>query len=160
MNSDDLESRTTPLGLFHYAHSYAASANALVRCGVKSTHPEAPIRYLFGHAIELYLKSFLLLRGTALDELRERKFGHNLSALLERVMTLGLSVSESMVKQIDLANNDVLGDRYIKTGFKQVLGFDEYAAICAHLNAQIGPSVYAAAGLCSSPPALDAILDD
>lgn len=38
--------------------------------------------YLLGHAIELYLKSFLIARGTQISVLRSRPYGHDLESLL------------------------------------------------------------------------------
>jgi hypothetical protein len=60
MNDDD---RSTPLGLFNYARSYWQSAVLLHHARAKVTHPDAPVTLLLAHAIELYLKVFLRLRG-------------------------------------------------------------------------------------------------
>jgi hypothetical protein len=57
--SDEIE-RTSPLGLFNYARSYWRSAEYLHAAKLKLTHPSAPATFLFYHAIELYLKAFLL----------------------------------------------------------------------------------------------------
>jgi hypothetical protein len=63
MTDDD---RTTPLGLFNYARSYWQSAVLLHDARARVTHPDAPVTLLLAHAIELYLKAFLRLRGLAL----------------------------------------------------------------------------------------------
>jgi len=76
--------RTTSLGLFRYAHSYAASASALRGVKVKATHADASLRFLYSHAIELYLKSFLLMNGVSLDDLRSWTLGHHVSALADK----------------------------------------------------------------------------
>ena len=43
-----------------------------------------PAYFLVGHAIELSLKAFLLGRKVGVAELRSRKYGHNLEALLRQ----------------------------------------------------------------------------
>ena len=60
MSDDD---RSTPLGLFNYARSYWQSGVLLHHARAKTTHPDAPVTLLLAHAIELYLKAFLRLRG-------------------------------------------------------------------------------------------------
>ena len=65
MSDDD---RTTPLGLFNYARSYWQSGVLLHDARAKVTHPNAPVTLLLAHAIELYLKAFLRLRGVGIDE--------------------------------------------------------------------------------------------
>ena len=64
-NQVDDDERTNAIGLFNTARSYWRSAEHLNAAGVKVTHPEAPVTFLFCHAIELYLKSYL--RGTRND---------------------------------------------------------------------------------------------
>jgi hypothetical protein len=78
MSDDD---RTTPLGLFNYARSYCQSGVLLRDARAKVTHPDAPVTLLLAHAIELYLKAFLRLRGVGIEEVRTT-FGYDLEALL------------------------------------------------------------------------------
>jgi hypothetical protein len=65
MSDDD---RTTPLGLFTYGRSYWQSGVLLHDARAKVIHPDAPVTLLFAHAIELYLKAFLRLRGVGIDQ--------------------------------------------------------------------------------------------
>ncbi len=58
-----VDERTSAFGLFNYANSYRRSAEYLSKAKVRVSHPHAPITYLFYHAIELYLKSFLRSHG-------------------------------------------------------------------------------------------------
>ncbi len=46
--------------------------------------------YLLGHAIELYLKAYLLKRGFKTSTLKSKRYGHNLVALLNEAKTQGL----------------------------------------------------------------------
>ena len=80
MSDDD---RTTPLGLFNYARSYWQSGVLLHHARAKVTHPAAPVTLLLAHAIELYLKVFLRLRGVGIEEVRTT-FRHDFKVLLRR----------------------------------------------------------------------------
>lgn len=111
------DDRTTPLGLFNYARSYWRSAIALDEAKLKLTHPDAPVLFLYVHAIELYLKSFLRLNGMTVQELRSRALGHRVCCLAEKARSFGLpfdSDDEGVITLI--VGMDLLDLRYIKTG--------------------------------------------
>jgi hypothetical protein len=55
---DDNE-RTNSMGLFNMAEAYRLSALALEKAKVKIGHADSPIRWLYFHALELYLKALL-----------------------------------------------------------------------------------------------------
>ena len=88
MSDDD---RTTPLGLFNYARSYWQSGVRLHDGRAKVTHPDAPVSLLLAHAIELYLKAFLRLRGLGIDEVRN-SFGHDFKKLVDEAGSRGLDL--------------------------------------------------------------------
>ena len=146
----ELETRTTPVGMFHYAHAYASSAMTLNKVDIDTIHSDAPIRFLFSHAIELYLKAYLLLRGVTIEKLRSRALGHDLKKLTARAVELGLSVSEEHRLSIEVANDAIL-DRYIETGARTVLLPEGLSAVCSNLHEQVGPAVYLAAGMTRKP---------
>lgn len=141
--SDD---RTTPVGMLHYAHSYAASAQWLDGAQVQATHPDAPIKFNYTHAIELYLKAFLLQKGVTVQELRSRDLGHDTANLVERAVGLGLNVSQTQKDHISFFT-DAIRDRYIETGYRRVLEHDALHALCVHLDGEIGPFIYKENGL-------------
>lgn len=147
---DEVETRTTPVGIFHYAHAYAASAMTLNEVDVDAIHADAPVRFLFSHAIELYLKAYLLLKGVTVEDLRSRALGHDLKKLTSKAVELALCVSEEHRLSIEVANEAIL-DRYIETGSRTVLLPESLSAICANLHEQIGPAVYLAASLTRKP---------
>jgi hypothetical protein len=149
----DRDERTTAIGLFHFAHSYASSAIMLTQHPTRATHRDAPVRYLFAHAAELYLKAFCRMRGVTVTELRDRSLGHDLQALLERATALGLDYDTELHSHL-LAMNDAIEDRYIVTGCRCVLEADAMRVVCARLNDQIGPLIYQAEGLSRSAPSL------
>ena len=73
------EDRTTDIGLYHYARSYRAAADHLRTVDLDVTHPRAPISFLYFHAVELYLKSFLRLHGLSVSKLQD--IGHKAGSL-------------------------------------------------------------------------------
>jgi hypothetical protein len=88
--SDD--NRTTPLGLFHYARSYWQSGVLLHKSRPDVSHPHAPVTLLLAHAIELYLKSFLRLRGLGALEVKS-SFGHDFQKLVDEASARGAWLS-------------------------------------------------------------------
>ena len=116
--TNDADASTTPLGLYYLACSYHEAARALTNARLKGSHPGSPISFLYFHAIELFLKSFLRLHGLTVADLSSRKFGHNLGAMRTRAAELGLKF---MAKDIRLMGHIRLIDaftrfRYLKTG--------------------------------------------
>ena len=111
--------RWPPLGFFNVAKSYWKAAVALEKAKVNSTHSDSPIRFLYYHAIELYLKSFLRLHGHSAAELRGKKFGHKTCCLYERAAELGLVADGEDLRVISLmATTDaIIRSRYIEVGF-------------------------------------------
>ena len=117
MSDDD---RTTPLGRFNYARTSWQSAVLLHHARAKVTHPDAPVTLLLAHAIELYLKAFLRLRGVGIEEVRTT-FGHDFKKLVDEASTRGLSLGK---EEIDIAavlteKESIRRSRYIETGYYQ-----------------------------------------
>ena len=78
-----ISERMGPLGLHMFAESYLSAAQAIPKPKV----PFEPVRpYLVCHAIELALKAFLSLRSSAMVELADAPFGHNLDSLLTKAL--------------------------------------------------------------------------
>jgi hypothetical protein len=83
--------RMGPLGLHMYANAYFNAARSLPL----PTVPFDPVRsFLVCHSIELGLKAFLSLQGSAMLELADGSYGHNLETILKKVdeKHLGASV--------------------------------------------------------------------
>jgi hypothetical protein len=57
----------------------------------KVTHPDAPVTLLLAHAVELYLKAFLRLRGVGIEEVKN-SFGHDFKKLVDEASSRGLSL--------------------------------------------------------------------
>jgi hypothetical protein len=113
----DDDERTNAVGLFNTARSYWRSAEHLNAANVKVTHPQAPVTFLFCHAIELYLKAYLRGAGKTVADLK--KVGHRVTNLAKLAMTSGLVVEpeqSEILSHIDDAEV-AIESRYIVTGF-------------------------------------------
>lgn len=112
--------RTTSTGLWRFGKEYLTAAT-LVQAGSKNKF-SSPAYYLVGHAIELTLKAFLVARGVPVAELRSKRFGHNLVALVTRARKhrLGefVKLGKSEIQAISLLNEQYASKKfeYIETG--------------------------------------------
>jgi hypothetical protein len=137
MSDDD---RTTPLGLFNYARSYWQSGVLLHGARAKVTHPDAPVTLLLAHAIELYLKAFLRLRGVGIEE---ATFGHDFKKLVEEVSSRGLSLGK---EGVDIAavlteKESIRRSRYIETGYYQRPGLAALSRTCQGLDQSVSAAL-------------------
>lgn len=92
------------LGLVNFAtYRYAQEFHA----AAKKTDSSLVRTYLLGHAIELYLKAFLLRSGLTISDLK-KKFGHNLKKLLneakEKNIEKIVGISPQLVDDISKLN--------------------------------------------------------
>ena len=132
--SDD--NRTSAVGLFNYAHSYAASAVSLSKSRPDdTTHPEAPVDFLSFHAVELYLKSFLRANGLTVRDVK--KVGHRLVQLSNKARELGL-IYEDASGVIRLATDNLIERRYISIGSNQRHPTEMVFAVCRSLHTSVG----------------------
>jgi hypothetical protein len=93
--------------------------SALQKQKLKTTHSDSPVRFLYYHAIELYLKSFLRMHGHSTRELGGKKFGHHTDCLSERAAELGLFFMDEDLEVFALMGKTdaVIRSRYLQTGF-------------------------------------------
>jgi hypothetical protein len=114
----DEEKRVTDLGFFNFADTYWYAALTLVKAKALGTHKESPVRFLYYHAIELYLKSYLLLKGIHPSVLRSKQFGHDIGKISRRAEQEGLQLMDED-KEIFAMMSDtdtVIRSRYLLTG--------------------------------------------
>jgi hypothetical protein len=114
---NDRNERTSAIGLFHYAESYRHAADRLHGSKAKSLAFDAPIRFLYYHSVELYLKSCLRASGLSVDEIRNR-YGHNFVKLKNAADRLGVELDDEdgdVIRLVDGTN--YWKARYIETGF-------------------------------------------
>ena len=111
---------TTPLGFINKAEAYRVGAQLLAR-DLKGVGGWAgdPTRYLYYHAIELYLKAALISTGKT--ELQLRAIGHGFAKLVEVGNDAGLGLTEptdlAVIGMIDAEHN------YIRARYHYVGGF-------------------------------------
>lgn len=151
----DEDARTSAIGLFNYAHSYAASAVALAKTPPNdTTHPEAPVDFLAFHAIELYLKAFLRAKGLTVAEVK--KIGHGLTKLRDRARDLGLTVDDGN-GVIVLAAASMMERRYISTGTKVCHPHELVFEVCRRLHYDVGEELRTL-GLATRLPSIESLL--
>ena len=85
--------RATPSGFMLDSVEFLKAAELLLN---RATAVSLPIYFLFGRAIELALKAFLLHNGVSEKQLAKRDLGHNLQALLQEAEKHGLSMHVSL----------------------------------------------------------------
>lgn len=114
----------TPLAWFNLAHAYlhdAATLNAAPK--PKVGHYEAPVRFVYVHAIELFLKAYLRLHGLDDATLASRRYSHHLDRLANEAEKRGLLISRRVRRICNAAADldDPITARYIKTGARRVI---------------------------------------
>lgn len=121
--------RTTAVGLARYAYEYLEAA-ILVDEREAGRNPGSqispiPAYFLASHAIELTLKAYLRLNRLTVDQLSDKKYGHNLRACYRKAKEFGLleifNEHPNDVAALDMliGLNEKHGLRYIRTGAKQ-----------------------------------------
>lgn len=128
------EDRTTAVGLFNYARSYWRSSEQLRSAKPDVTHPDAPILFLFYHAVELYLKAFVRSAGYDLKALKD--ISHRITRAGEAAQKEGLQLSPDdfeLLRLIDSYDN-VMRSRYITTGAHSRPEEQALADLCEYLD--------------------------
>ena len=147
----DDSDQTSAIGLFNFAHSYAASAMQLAKCQpAGTTHPEAVVDFLAFHAIELYFKAFVRAKGLTVAEMK--LLGHRLDKLHNKASELGLAV-EDRNGVILLATYSMMDRRYIRTGWTQRHPHELVFEVCRSLHESVGEALRSL-GLATTLPRL------
>jgi len=115
MTDDD--DRTTAMGLYQFAESYRICGSSLVTRLPSILRFDDPVRFLFLHAIELYLKA--VLRSSGMSVLQVKTMGHNIQRLLDMSKTSGFALpadaEQGLVFFAD--QTPIMETRYLKTGY-------------------------------------------
>jgi hypothetical protein len=127
------DDRTTATGLYNFAESYRHAADRIRASKAKPLRFESPIRFLYYHAIELYLKS--CLRGDGLDpETITRRYGHRFVKLRKACSTRGAQFDDEDIAVMKVIDGDnYWRSRYIKTGFVSDASLGAVARTCNSL---------------------------
>jgi hypothetical protein len=146
--TDDRDARTTAIGLYHYARSYHEAARALYNAKVQSTHPDAPVSYLYFHCIELFLKAYLRLHGHTVKQL-ESAFGHKIKRMKERASERGFDFMEEDLQVLAYMEKTdvVINSRYITTGAFERPSNEALDRTAASLRETVSSAIEQVAGI-------------
>jgi hypothetical protein len=114
----------TPLAWFNLAHAYLYDAALLHNVQKPSGgFYGQPVRFLYFHAIELFLKSYLRLHGIDDAALGKQPYSHNLTNLANMAESNGLLIGRRvrLVCEAAGAFDKPTEARYVKTGLKAML---------------------------------------
>jgi HEPN domain-containing protein len=141
--SDD--GRTTPLGLFNYARSYWQSGVLLHHAGVKVSHPDAPVTLLMAHAVELYLKAFLRVRGLSAQEVKH-SFGHDFIKLVQAAWDRGLALTDEDREMATILKEQesIRRSRYVETGYFKRPALAALSGMCRRLDETVAAALKSA----------------
>jgi hypothetical protein len=111
---DDEAARSRPVAYFNFAETYWTAAKTLRRSKAKATHKDSPIRFLYYHAIELYLKAYLRARDIHPYDMRN-KYSHNVGKLSIKSGELGLEFDDEDIEIFHLMSKTdaTIRSRYI-----------------------------------------------
>jgi hypothetical protein len=131
------EERTTALGLFNFARSYWRSAEQLRASRPDVSHSDAPIMFLYYHAIELYLKAYVRNAGYDLKQMKD--ISHNILKAGRAAHDKGLNLSNDDFELLSVINSDdnVIRSRYITTGAHTRPEADALSDLCKYLDNEL-----------------------
>ena len=132
------DERTNSLGLFNTAEAYRLSARALQAAKVRHGNADKPLRFLYYHALELYLKA--LLREKHSMATVRNKFGHQIKLLVREAETLGLVGGENDRTVLMLIDNTdaMIDSRYIRTGTRLLVTLESLRRTCKSIRDGVG----------------------
>jgi hypothetical protein len=122
-----------------------AAADLIAAQGLTAFHPEAPAQFLYFHAIELYLKSFLRLHGFSLKKLVDIRHDFRKMRLSATEHKLTFEGAETKVLEL-LSKESWLRSRYIETAEvdRKALSIARLSQACQALEKSVGKALSAA----------------
>jgi hypothetical protein len=137
----EVDTRTTPQQYFVIARAYHVSARSLMNNPIpRLGHWDAPVRSLFHHAAELYLKAFLLRSGMTPAQLRSGA-GHDYEKLVEDAQDRGLVLASQFADTLRALQQ--LGAfsraRYQFVGIQREIELEDLNNLCNALAPLVGP---------------------
>ena len=105
------DSRTSPIGLLNAGKDFQQACE-IISGKLPDKHPSRPntdlykVRlFLVGHAFELLFKAILLQCDVTVEELRSKKYGHDIIALLDKVAEYKLfSITDTEKELLKILN--------------------------------------------------------
>jgi hypothetical protein len=97
---------------------------------------------LLAHAVELYLKAFLRLKGLSVKDLKT-SFGHDFRKLVEEAQARGLQFDDEdkEVAAILTEQESIRRFRYIETGFNERPSLRALSAACKSLDESVAAAL-------------------
>ena len=127
----------TATGWFIHAEAYVQAAMTLHHAGRHDGRAENPIRFLYYHAIELTLKSYLIHSGLTAEDLKKRGMGHQVITLGEKCVEYGLLLSDADLAALSFIEPDVFLSRYVKPSIRTVVTLPELEAFALRLSESV-----------------------
>jgi HEPN domain-containing protein len=111
---------------------------------VEIGHADNPVRFLYYHALELYLKA--LLRQKYSVETIRKEFGHKTVLLVKEAEALGLDLMDEdrEVFSIMEETDTVIEARYIRTGSKTWPTLEALKRTCKSVGNSVGGLLFKA----------------
>ncbi len=138
----EIDRVTTPIGLFNQAEAYWLSAGALREVKVRSGSASYPIRFLYHHAAELYLKAFLREHGHSVGDL-QNTYRHDFRRMRKRARKLGLffEPEDNATLQFFVRTPMASFVRYTTRGYYTIPTEDALANLCSNLRHRVGKAL-------------------
>ena len=131
--TDELEKRTTPLGLLRYAQDYYRGFEIIRIQKPKDTEMYQVKFFLLCHSMELVMKSLLKLKGYTRKQLMNN-FGHDLEKILKELEANKIIFDKKSYVVVSMANQlyKTKQFEYFQTGYKELPAIEDLAST-AHL---------------------------
>lgn len=136
----------TASGFLRDAREFLAAAELVLN---QAGEVSLPSYFLLGRSVELSLKAFLLTSGMSQKELRSRKYGHDLEALLKEATKRGLE-KEVPIKDVERGVLELLNYDYSEKRFEYRISGGTYLLPLIDVTVQITRKLaYGLQQLCS-----------
>jgi hypothetical protein len=135
------QERVTPLGLLNYARAYAEAGIHLHATKLVEGHRDAPIDFLLMHSIELYLESFLRVRGESVKGLVRLR--HNYGKIARKAEAHGLVLDDEDRYVIEIMEHTRAWSRsrYIETGFRLKASAEALIRTCRSFDQLVSDAI-------------------
>jgi len=104
----------TPSGFLMHAREFLVAGELVLN---KARGVSLPAYFLLGRSVELSLKAFLLGSGMTATDMKSRKFGHNLAALLVAALGRGIE-AEVKLEPVEVGVIKLLSYDYMEKRFE------------------------------------------
>lgn len=129
-------------GWFNYAVSYLKSAQELRKLDLHLAHKTAPVEFLYYHAIELLLKSYLINNGATKEQVKA--LGHRIIKIGKACEAKGLTLSDADRATLEFIEHqdNLFKARYIELGMFQVASFADLDRTAVYLATTLQGALY------------------